>query len=68
MAMKGMINYINPRGYGFISVEGITEGVFFHGRDLREIEFKDIFIGARVTIDRIEDGRKGSTAREVRLA
>jgi cold shock CspA family protein len=65
--ISGIVKFKSGTGYGFIAVDNMAD-VFFHGRDLRDAEFDTIRVGDPVTIDRIDDTRRGTTARDVRLA
>lgn len=64
---SGTVKHLSGTGYGFIVVDGQPD-VFFHGRDLRDAEFSELTVGDRVTFDRIEQTKRGTTARDVRLA
>lgn len=66
--IKGIVKYKSGTGYGFIAVDGQSKDVFFHGRDLRDIEFTELGVGSHVVFDRIDETKRGTTARDVRLA
>jgi len=58
----------SENGYGFLTVEGEDEGVFFHARDIRgDIEIEGLKIGDVMSFEKLEHGDKGALVREVRL-
>lgn len=65
--LKGIVKFKSGTGYGFLAVDN-QEDVFFHGRDLRDTKFDDLKVGDEVLFDRIDDTKRGTTAREVKLA
>lgn len=64
--MKGKIARVTDRGFGFITPDEGGEDVFFHAKDLVEVEFNDLKEGDTVTFD-IEEGQKGPAAANVAL-
>lgn len=60
----------NPKGYGFLKVEGEDKDIFFHVKDLRGVEFTSLKSGDKVVLDRVEvnpvTGKK--IAREITIA
>ena len=65
--MKGTVKTKTDRGFGFISRDGESKDLFFHSKDLSGITFEELQVGAEVTFD-IEEGPKGPSAKNVRLA
>ncbi len=65
--MNGTIKTKIDKGFGFISREGETKDLFFHSNDLVGVTFDELQIGAAVTFE-IENGPKGPSAKNVRLA
>lgn len=65
--MKGTIKTKTDRGFGFISRDGESKDLFFHSKDLVGVSFDDLQVGAEVTFD-VEDGPKGPSAKNVKLA
>lgn len=66
--MKGKIVRIkDDRGFGFITPEGGEKDVFFHAKDLVNVQFDDLREGDEVTFE-ITDGPKGPSATNVERA
>lgn len=65
--MNGTIKTKTDKGYGFISRDGETKDLFFHSSDLSDVDFDGLQVGAAVTFD-VEDGEKGPSAKNVKLA
>ena len=65
--MTGKIARVTDRGFGFITPDEGDKDVFFHAKDLIEVEFNDLKDGDAVTFD-IEEGPKGPAAANVALA
>jgi len=65
--MNGTVKTKIDKGFGFISREGETKDLFFHSTDLNGVTFEEIQEGAAVTFD-VEDGEKGPSAKNVKLA
>lgn len=65
--MNGTIKTKTDKGFGFISREGETKDLFFHSNDLNGVSFDELQVGAEVEFD-VEDGQKGPSAKNVRLA
>ena len=65
--MNGTIKTKIDKGFGFISREGETKDLFFHTNDLDGVSFEELEVGASVTFD-VEDGEKGPSAKNVKLA
>lgn len=76
--MTGTIRNLNERGFGFITVEGQTEDLFFHKSALVGVEFEELkaedknagIKGDTVTFDMkpAEPGGKGPSAVNVARA
>ena len=65
--MTGKIARVTDRGFGFITPEDGQKDVFFHAKDLNDVEFNDLKEGETVTFD-IVDGPKGPAAANVSRA
>lgn len=64
--MEGTIKKLNDRGFGFITPEGGTKDIFFHGNDLVDAEFNNLNEGDTVTFEQ-EASPKGPRAVKVTL-
>lgn len=62
--MEGTIARLNDRGFGFITVEGQEKDLFFHSNELKDIEFKDLQEGDKVTFE-VGESPKGPNATNV---
>lgn len=62
--MKGTIKKLTNKGYGFISVDGEEDDLFFHSNDLVDVEFEGLSEGDEVTFEK-GDSPKGPKAEEV---
>ena len=58
---EGTIARLTDRGFGFISVEGEEKDLFFHSNELKNVEFKDLREGDKVTFE-IGESPKGPNA------
>lgn len=58
---EGTIARLTDRGFGFISVEGSDSDVFFHARELKDVQYDDLKEGEKVTFELV-DGPKGPNA------
>ena len=65
--MNGTVKTKTDKGFGFISREGEEKDLFFHSSDLSGVTFEELQEGAAVTFD-VEDGEKGPSAKNVKLA
>ena len=64
--MNGTIKTKTDRGFGFIARDGETKDLFFHSKDLVDVTFDALQVGAAVTFD-VVDGEKGPSAKNVKL-
>ncbi|MBU1014976.1 cold shock domain-containing protein [Patescibacteria group bacterium] len=64
---EGTIARLNEQGYGFISREGEEKDLFFHSNELKNVEFKDLQEGDKVTFE-VGDSPKGPNAVNVSRA
>lgn len=62
---KGVIKRINERGFGFVSVEGASQDVFFHAKELQGAVFEDLKEGDWLEFETVQTD-KGPQARNVR--
>lgn len=65
--MEGVIKMVNPKGYGFISVEGRDKDLFFHATECLDGIFKDLKVGDQVKFEEIGVTDKGEVAVSVSL-
>lgn len=66
--MTGTVKKKTDRGFGFISVEGQDQDLFFHSTALVGVSFDELSEGATVTFD-VKDGNDGrKSAQNVKLA
>ena len=67
---QGTIVRLNPKGFGFIKVDG-KEGekdLFFHSKDLVGVSFDELQEGDKMTFEIATDSPKGPNARNVSRA
>lgn len=64
---EGTIARLTDRGFGFISREGEEKDLFFHSSELKNVEFKDLKEGDKVTFE-VTKGEKGPSATDVSRA
>ncbi|MDD5099019.1 MAG: cold shock domain-containing protein [Candidatus Colwellbacteria bacterium] len=64
--MEGVIKTLNDKGFGFITVEGDDKDLFFHGNDLKGVNFDDLKVGDKVTFEKASS-EKGPNAVNVSL-
>ncbi len=65
--MTGKIARVTDRGFGFITPDEGDKDLFFHAKDLIEVEFDEVKEGDAVTFD-VEEGPKGPSATNVAIA
>ena len=61
---EGTIARLTDRGFGFIKREGAEKDLFFHSNELKNVEFKDLREGDRVTFE-VTESPKGPNATNV---
>ena len=64
--MTGKIARVTDRGFGFITPDEGDKDLFFHAKDLIEVEFDEVKEGDAVTFD--VEGPKGPSATNVAIA
>ncbi|MBU0661398.1 cold shock domain-containing protein [Patescibacteria group bacterium] len=64
---QGTIKRLTDRGFGFIAVDGQDTDIFFHAKELVDIEFNDLREGDALVFDVVETD-KGMNAVNVRRA
>ena len=63
----GKIARVTDRGFGFITPDEGDKDVFFHAKDVIDVEFNELAEGDAVTFE-IVDGPKGPAAADVARA
>lgn len=63
--MNGVIKKKMDKGFGFITIEGQNQDLFFHSNSLVDISFEEINVGDAVSFD-VEDSAKGKNAVNVK--
>lgn len=63
----GKIENLAKGGYGFISIEGRDNDLFFHRSELVNANFSDLNVGDKVIFKSIEDTPKGDIAKVVEV-
>ncbi len=61
---EGTIARLTDRGFGFIKREGQEKDLFFHSNELKNVEFKDLHEGDKVTFE-VAESPKGPNAKNV---
>lgn len=61
---QGTIKRLNERGFGFISIEGESQDLFFHSSELQGVQFNDLKEGDQVQFE-VGQGQKGPNATNV---
>ncbi len=62
--MEGTIKTLTEKGFGFITVDGEEKDLFFHGNELKDVEYEELKVGDRVSFDKA-DSEKGPNATNV---
>ncbi|KKS38306.1 MAG: cold-shock protein [Candidatus Sungbacteria bacterium RIFCSPLOWO2_12_FULL_41_11] len=55
---------VSDRGFGFIARAGGEKDIFFHSNELKNVEYKDLKEGDKVTFE-VTEGPKGLSATNV---
>ncbi len=58
---EGTIARLTDRGFGFIKREGQEKDLFFHSNELKNVDYKDLREGDKVTFD-VAESPKGPNA------
>lgn len=61
---EGTIARLTDRGFGFIAREGQEKDLFFHSNELKNVGFKDLREGDKVTFE-VTETPKGLSATNV---
>ena len=61
---QGIIAGLTDKGFGFIKVEGMEKDLFFHSKELVNVEFDSLQKGDTVTFE-VAEGPKGAYASKV---
>lgn len=61
---EGTIARLTDRGFGFIKVQGAEKDLFFHSNELKNVQFKDLREGDKVTFEATESP-KGPNATNI---
>lgn len=62
---EGTIAGLTDKGFGFIKIEGAEKDLFFHSKELIDVEFDSLRVGDKVTFE-TASGDKGPYASGVR--
>lgn len=63
--MTGKVKTLTDKGFGFINT-GEKKDMFFHLRELRNVNFEDLNVGDKLEFD-VEQGEKGAFATNIDL-
>ena len=66
-SMTGTIKKLTDKGFGFITGEGLSKDLFFHGNALVGVQFSELHEGDAVTFE-TEESPKGMNAVNVKRA
>ena len=58
---QGTIKRLTDRGFGFITPDGGDKDLFFHAKELQNVEFNELQEGARVEFE-VSESPKGPNA------
>ncbi len=58
---NGIIASVTDRGFGFITQDGAEKDLFFHSKELKNVQFDELKAGDKVTFE-IAEGPKGLNA------
>lgn len=61
---EGTIVRVNPKGFGFIKIEGRDKDLFFHSNELVGVSFDSLQEGDKVSFE-VADSPKGPNAVKV---
>lgn len=64
---EGVIISLDPKGFGFMKVEGRMKNLFFHAKELMNAEFDELQVGDKLSFTHIATTEKGDQAKEVDL-
>lgn len=51
---EGTIKRLTDRGFGFITYEGAEKDLFFHSKELKNVQFDELREGDKVTFETAE--------------
>lgn len=64
---EGTIARLTDRGFGFIKREGEEKDLFFHSKELKNVQYNDLREGDKVTFE-VSESPKGPNAVNVNRA
>ena len=64
---QGKIVRLTDRGFGFISREGAEKDLFFHSKELQNVQFDELKVGDQVQFE-VAQSPKGPNATKVSRA
>lgn len=64
---RGKIARLMDKGYGFIQVDGQEKDLFFHSKELQDVQFDDLKEGDEMEFE-VAEGPKGLNAVKVSRA
>lgn len=59
--MIGKVKTLTEKGFGFITIDGEKKDMFFHLRELKNVDFNDLAVGDELEFE-VESGDKGKFA------
>ncbi len=65
--MEGTVKKLTDRGYGFITVDGKDDDLFFHSNELQGVSFEELKEGDKLSFE-VVDSDKGPNAVNVTRA
>ena len=64
---QGKIVRLTDRGFGFISREGVEKDLFFHSKELQNVQFDELKVGDQMQFE-VTQSEKGPNATKVSRA
>jgi len=64
---KGKVKHVSDKGFGFLTIEGRGNDLFFHAKSLIDVDFASLQIDDMVSFEGIKDSSRGEVAVGVRL-
>lgn len=64
---EGVIISLDQKGFGFMKVEGRMKNLFFHAKELMNVEFDELKEGDKLSYSHVATTEKGDQAKDVEL-